>query len=205
MPAFNINGYGSGGSIPVRFGYSLGVDGCNCPLVQDEDQYQVVNNWTKIQGNHTFKFGADLRRAHNLRVPSDRHRSGELQFDSARTQGASGGGSGLATFLIGDVSRFERYVSPVLDASESQNRWFFFGQDSWRVTHKLTVNYGLRWEIYRPQTVSGPGKGGFLDSTTGEIIVAGQGVGHHYRGHVSGKRFAPRPGIPHQVKYKTVG
>ncbi|HYZ86720.1 MAG TPA: TonB-dependent receptor, partial [Bryobacteraceae bacterium] len=177
MPAFNVNGYGSGGNIPFRFGYSLGVNGCNCPLIQDEDQYQFVNNWTKIQGNHTFKFGADIRRAHNLRVPSDRHRSGELQFDAARTQGPNGGGSGLATFLLGDVSRFERYISPVLDAAETQNRWFFFGQDSWRITRKLTINYGLRWEIYRPQKVSGPGKGGFLDSTTGEIVVAGEGVG----------------------------
>ncbi len=204
MPAFNINGYGSGGSIPFRFGYSLGVNGCNCPLIQDEDQYQFVNNWTKIQGNHTFKFGADIRRAHNLRVPSDRHRSGELQFDAARTQGPTGGGSGLATFLLGDVSRFERYVSPVLDAAETQNRWFFFAQDTWRVTQRLTVNYGLRWEIYRPQTVSGPGKGGFLDSTTGEIIVAGEGVGLDLGVASSWKLLAPRLGIAYQANPKTV-
>jgi hypothetical protein len=205
MPAFNVNGYGSGGSIPFRFGYSLGVNGCNCPLIQDEDQYQFVNNWTKISGNHTFKFGADIRRAHNLRVPSDRHRSGELQFDAARTQGPSGGGSGLATFLIGDVSRFERYVSPVLDASETQNRWFFFAQDTWRLTKKLTINYGLRWEIYRPQVVSGVGKGGFLDSTTGEILVAGQdGVGLDLNVDSSWKLFAPRLGIAYQLNSNTV-
>jgi hypothetical protein len=137
MPAFFINGYGNN---LFRFGYALGVNGCNCPLIQDEKQVQFVNNWTKIQGNHTFKFGADLRRAYNLRVPSDRHRSGELNFDAARTQGPSGGGSGLASFLMGDVSRFERYVSNVLDASETQNRFFFFAQDQWRVTNKLTVN-----------------------------------------------------------------
>lgn len=129
MPAFFINGYGSN---LFRFGYALGVNGCNCPLIQNESQYQFVNNWTKIQGNHTFKFGADIRRALNLRVPSDRHRSGELNFDAARTQGPTSGGSGLATFLMGDVSRFERYVSNSLNASESQNRWFFFVQDSWR-------------------------------------------------------------------------
>ena len=204
MPAFNVNGYGSGGSIPFRFGYSLGVNGCNCPLIEDENQYQFVNNWTKIEGNHTFKFGADIRRAHNLRVPSDKHRAGELQFDAARTQGPSGGGSGLATFLVGDVSRFERYISPVLDAAESQNRWFFFAQDSWRVTRKLTVNYGMRWEIYRPQTVTGPGKGGFLDSTTGEIIVAGDGVGLDLGVKSSWKLFAPRLGIAYQVNPKTV-
>src|SRR3954469_8311528 len=159
MPAFFINGYGSN---LFKFGYALGVNGCNCPLIQDENQYQFVNNWTLIKGNHTFKMGADLRRAHNLRVPSDRHRSGELNFDAARTQGPSGGGSGLASFLMGDVSRFERYVSNSLDARETQNRLFFFVQDQWRLTRKLTVNYGLRWENYRPQYVNGAGNGGFV-------------------------------------------
>ena len=38
-------------------------------------------------GNHTFKFGVDVRRAYNLRVPSDAHRSGELDFNADRTRG----------------------------------------------------------------------------------------------------------------------
>lgn len=140
-------------------------------------------------------FGADIRRANNLLVPGDRHRSGEFQFYAARTQGPARGGSGLATFLLGDVSRLERYVSPVLNASESQNRWFFFGQDTWRATRKLTINYGLRWKIYRPQKVRGAGKGGFLDSTTGEIVVAREGVGLDLGVKTSWKLFAPQLGI----------
>jgi len=202
MPAFFINGYGNN---LFRFGYALGVNGCNCPLIQDEKQYQFVNNWTKIQGSHTIKFGADLRHARNLRVPSDRHRSGELNFDAARTQGPSGGGSGLASFLIGDVSRFERYVSNALDASETQNRFFFFAQDSWRATNKLTINYGLRWENYRPQKVNAPGNGGFVDIATGEVLVAGRdNVGLDLNVKTSNKLFAPRLGIAYQLNQKTV-
>ena len=204
MPGFFVNGYGSGGSIPFRFGYALGVNGCNCPLIQDEKQVQFVNNWTKIQGNHTFKFGADIRQAYNLRVPSDRHRSGELNFDAARTQGTNGG-SGLATFLLGDVSRFERYVSNSLDARETQNRWFFYGQDSWRVSKKLTINYGLRWEIYRPQYVNGDSNGGFVDIATGEVLVAGvNGVNRSLNVTSPLTTFAPRLGIAYQLNQKTV-
>ncbi|MFN0100901.1 MAG: TonB-dependent receptor domain-containing protein [Bryobacteraceae bacterium] len=202
MPAFFINGYGNN---LFRFGYALGVNGCNCPLIQDENQYQFVNNWTKIQGNHTFKFGADIRRAHNLRVPSDRHRSGELNFDAARTQGPSGGGSGLASFLMGDVSRFERYVSNSLDARETQNRLFFFVQDQWRISKRLTINYGLRWENYRPQYVNAPGNGGFVSLSTGEVSVAGQdGVGLDLNVKTSNKLFAPRLGMAYQLNQKTV-
>ena len=202
LPAFFINGYGSS---LFKFGYALGVNGCNCPLIQDENQYQFVNNWTKISGNHTFKFGADIRRAFNLRVPSDRHRSGEFNFDAARTQGPSGGGTGLASFLIGDVSRFERYVSNSLNARESQNRWFFFGQDSWKVTSRLTVNYGLRWEIYRPQVVNGDASGGFVSLETGEVLVAGvNGVGRDLNVKSPLNNFAPRLGIAYQLNSKTV-
>ena len=180
MPAFLLNGYGPGGNTgnQFNFGYALQFARCNCPLRQNERQFQFVNNWTKLQGNHTIKFGADIRHARNLRIPSDRHRAGELQFNAARTQGPTGGGSALASFLLGDVSVFERYVSSVTDAEERQNRWFFYGQDQWKATRKLTINYGLRWEIYRPQTVTGAGKGGFVDVDTGEVLIAGsEGVG----------------------------
>jgi outer membrane receptor protein involved in Fe transport len=202
MPAFFIDGYGNG---LFRFGYALGVNGCNCPLIQDEHQIQFVNNWSKIQGNHTFKFGADIRRAYNLRVPSDRHRSGELRFTNDRTQGPAGGGSAIAGFLLGDVSRFERYVSTVEDARERQNRWFFYGQDTFRLTPKLTLNYGLRWEIYRPQTVNRAGNGGFVDLGTGEVKVAGEnGVGLDLDVEGSLTNLAPRFGIAYQISSNTV-
>jgi len=128
-----------------------------------------------------------------------------LNFDPARTQGPSGGGSGLASFLMGDVSRFERYVSNSLDARETQNRLFFFVQDQWRVTNKLTFNYGLRWENYRPQYVNAAGNGGFVSLSTGEVSVAGQGgVGLDLNVKTSNKLFAPRLGLAYQLNSKTV-
>src|SRR5215813_2058599 len=200
MPGFFINGVGG-----FNFGYALGVSACNCPLRQNERQIQFVNNWTNLRGNHTFKFGADIRRAYNLRVPSDRHRAGELNFDAARTAGPSGGGTGLASFLLGDVSRFERYVSNTLDAEERQNRWFFFGQDTWRATKNLTINFGGRWELYRPQTVTGAGKGGFVDIDTGEVLIAGsQGVGLDLNQKGTLTTIAPRVGVAYRVTEKTV-
>ena len=64
-----------------NFGDGLNVGRCNCPLTESEQQFQFVNNWTKIKGNHQIKFGADIRYAMNLRVPSDANRTGELNFD----------------------------------------------------------------------------------------------------------------------------
>src|SRR5258708_21650188 len=70
------------GSRGFNFGSGLGVNRCNCPLDQVEKQLQLVGNVTRLfQNNHTVKVGMDVRRAWNLRVPSDRHRSGELSFN----------------------------------------------------------------------------------------------------------------------------
>ncbi len=189
-----------------NFGYGLGVNRCNCPLLETEDQFQFVNNWTKIRGNHNIKFGADVRFARNLRVPSDNHRAGELTFAKELTSDkTNGGGVALATFLLGDVTTFKRYVSTVTTAAERQKRWFFYGEDTWRATNKLTISYGLRWEIYNPESVNGKGNGGFLDLNTGNIRVAGVGgISDSFNVANNWRNFAPRLGIAYQLTPKTV-
>src|SRR5450432_2004825 len=80
MPAFYINGNGG-----FAFGYGLGVNGCDCPLRQTENHFQFVNNWRKEWNNHSLKFGIDVRRAQEQRIPSDSHPSGELSFSDSAT------------------------------------------------------------------------------------------------------------------------
>jgi len=197
------------GNALFAFGYALGADSeghCNCPLTESEHQYQFVNNWTKIQSNHEIKFGADIRHAYNLRVPSDAHRAGQLEFHNDITSGPGGvGGAGLAGYLLGLTSSFGRYVSVSTNAYETQPRLFFYARDSWRITPKLTLNYGLRWEIYVPEAAAGTGQGGWVDLATGEVRVAGQN-GVDLRGNTSTnfKHLAPRIGIAYQMNPRTV-
>jgi len=178
---------------------------CGCPLLENEQQFQWVSNWTKTVGNHDLKWGADFRYAQNLRVASADSRTGSLAFFNSGTQGPSGGGLGLATLLLGNVSEFSRFASSINDAGERQRRWFFYGQDTFRVTHKLVLNYGLRWEIYFPQSVTGRGAGGWLDLGTGLVNVAGFG-NVNLQGNVKNNfaNFAPRLGIAYEVTPKTV-
>jgi outer membrane receptor protein involved in Fe transport len=202
-----------GGDRGFNFGSGLGVNRCNCPLDEQEKQFQFVGNVLKTWGNHTFKFGIDIRRAYNLRVPSDNHRSGELSFSENRTgkvvDGPNGKvlqakGLGLATFLIGDVTFFKRFVSTSTDAAERQWRHFYYAEDTWRLTPKFTLAYGLRLDVINPQTVNGAANGGFVDPATGQVIVAGAG-GNDLNGGVSNSlNFAPRLGLTYQLRDKTV-
>jgi hypothetical protein len=209
MPYFDINS--PGGLNDNKLGYALGVNQCNCPLTQSERQIQFVDNVTKIHGNHTFKLGADLRYAMNLRVPSDSHRAGELTFDTANTgEVASAGGKvvdglGLATFLLGDVTNFDRYVSSSTNAQEHQPRFFWYGQDEWRVTPKLTATLGVRWEMVFPESVNAAGNGATLNLANGLMYVFGEGgVSMHGIQTMNWHDFAPRVGLAYQADKKTV-
>jgi hypothetical protein len=216
LASFFFDDTGKPGGVLTAFGDGLNVARCNCPLTEDEHQYQFVNNWTKMKGNHQFKFGGDIRFAHNLRVPSDANRTGELNFKhdgtaNALAAGGNTGGLDFATFLLGDVSHLNRYVSTSLDAAESQKRFALYAQDTWRLTSKLTVNLGLRWEDYTPESVNGKDKGGFAnivgtgDNGGGVIRVAGEGP-YNTSGNVDNKltAFAPRLGVAYQINQKTV-
>jgi len=208
-PGFFLNNTsGTSGDGLSSFGSSLQVNACNCHLLETEDQYQVVNNWTKIMGNHTVRFGADLRYARNLRVPSDSNRAGEVTFsatDTENTTFSTPGGLGLASFLLGDVTNLSRYVSTSTNAKESQKIAFSYVQDNWRVTPNLTFTLGLRWEFYFPEAVNGRGQGGFSDLKTGSFRVAGYGPYNTAMGVSKDfKNLAPRVGVAYQVDPRTV-
>jgi hypothetical protein len=218
--AFNIEdpgrtGIGSssqGSGVGPQYGSGLNVNRCNCPLSEREDQYQIVNNWTKILGNHSVKFGTDLRYARNLRVPSDVNRAGEFQFGVGPTSSPvdSSGGLGFATFVLGEASEFNRYASTSTNAKEFQKRVFFYAQDTWRTTPNLTLNLGVRYELYFPEVVNGKGNGALMimnsaTDTTGYLQVAGYGnIGSNMNYDPTYKAIAPRIGVAYQLNPKTV-
>ncbi len=71
----------AGSTLDIRFG----INACNCPLAETENQFQWVTDWTKTYRTHTFGWGGDIRRAQQQRIPSDSHRSGELTFNPSTT------------------------------------------------------------------------------------------------------------------------
>ena len=204
LPQFNIdapatNGTNGGGNL--EYGTSANQ------FLQNASQFQIVNNWSHLKGNHNIKFGGDVRYGLNHVVGLDNNnvRSGNYHFFALRTAGGTSPGLGFATFMLGDVSQFQRTQTANTNAAERQKRIFSYVQDQWRVTPKLTLTYGLRWEIYFPETVNGKGNGGLLDLDTGDIRIAGYGgFGTNLNVKKSWDNFAPRLGIAYQMFDKTV-
>jgi hypothetical protein len=212
-PSFQLTEVGSFGppnnsqTQGPQYGAGLNVDRCNCPLIEREDQFQLANNWTKTIGNHSVKFGVDLRYARNLRVPSDNDRTGILLFGTGPSSLNNNGSTGLgfASFVLGSPTQFQRYVSTTTNAKEFQKRDFFYVQDTWRVTSKLTLNLGLRYELYFPESVNGKGNGALLNMDTGYLQVAGYGkIGSNMNYGLPGHTYNPRIGVAYQATPQTV-
>ena len=197
LPQLNINGNG---------GFKLGYN-CNCPLLQRETLFDFQSNWTKIAGNHTIKWGGTFELAYNQRLPSDGHRSGVYNFETSVTSlaGNSSSGLGLASFLLGAPSSFNRFGQISTTQEDRQNRMFYYVQDSWRITPKLTINIGVRWDTWFPDFSKNAGQGGRYDVVTNEVLIPGVGgISLSGNSQTQWTNFAPRFGIAYAPDTKTV-
>jgi hypothetical protein len=99
-------------------------------------------NW--IHGSHQFSFGASLTRALALDLANVRS-IGNYTINGQTT------GLGLADFMAGILSQMRQSIPNNLDVRQ----WFFgaYAQDTWKASHRLTLNFGLRWEPFFPMQV----------------------------------------------------
>jgi outer membrane receptor protein involved in Fe transport len=197
LPDLNINGTGA-----FQMGYQ-----CNCPLHETENVFQWTTDWTKIFGNHTFRWGAEVQAAQNLRLPSDNHRAGVYAFNPSVTASEEdpSAGSGLASFLLGDPSTFNRFGQVSTNQQDRQKRLFMYAQDTWRTTHKLTLTYGLRWDTWFPDTSLHAGQGGRYDIANNLVFIPGIG-GNSLSANQQTQwhNFSPRFAIAYALRPNTV-
>jgi len=109
--------------------------------------YQVSDNFSKVIGTHTIKFGAQYH-FNQLEENLSNVANGNFGFGSNFNGQASETGSDFVDFLLGAPSGFIQG-----QAFPSYGRSYYFGlygQDSWRARPNLTVNFGLRYDVSSP-------------------------------------------------------
>jgi hypothetical protein len=186
---------------------------------QVNNTLQISDTVSHVRGNHSLKFGVDGR-WFQTNGADPFNQQGIFTFNSNETAlptaaGRATSGHSFASFLLGAVDSSSYNGLFVVPA----NRYRYFAtfvQDDWKVTRKLTLNLGLRYEIYFPRTeahdnfssfdpaLPNPGAGGL----PGSIRFLGEGPGRdnsessfadtYYR------NFGPRFGFAYQLTNSTV-
>jgi len=232
LPEFGING--------------LSTLGSNNFLPSDEvsSTIQVTDDFTKIYGKHTFKMGFEYQRVKFSTLQPSWSR-GEFDYNGDYTDipNVDGGSTGRAQFLLTPMPTTVANGIPFVGGStdvrasnisltdDGKNYFGVYGQDDWRVTPKLTLNLGLRWDYFglvfehRGNEANfvpgGPPTGGpmylipsgpnanlsptitSLLATDGIALVVGNRYGRGL-GTSQKSNFAPRLGFAYQVTPKLV-
>ena len=122
----------------------------NGPFTIDNKVFQVVDNFSWIAGKHSFRFGGDWRFNKFLQIGNEFAR-GRFRATGSFTGDANTltGGYNGADFLLGAFTEIESAVA--LARGDFRNHeWGLYIDDTYKMTPRLTVNWGLRWEVYQP-------------------------------------------------------
>jgi len=187
LPPININGLQRLGSSPWR------------PQFQVSQVWQVLDTLSWIKGEHSFKFGYEHRHASDnfldIRSPQ-----GEISATGIYT---NNGGFGVPDFLLGDIDSI-RFTTPTV-VHNYQMAHNFFAQDSWRIRKNLTLNYGLRYELFSPLLNHQNAISNFTAANGGGLVTASGGDWYSRSlVHPDRNDFAPRVGFSYQPMDRVV-
>jgi len=155
------------------------------------DTWQFLDQYSMSKGKHLIKFGGEYRFGLNVDLFNG-YKGGHFTFDNRAT------GSGTAELLLGNVATGE--VQAIVPLASRSDYYAGFIQDNWKVTNRLTLNLGMRYELNQPRWERSNYQSGFnptainpVSGTPGIVTFAGvNGVSryaHDFDYHDWGPRF----------------
>jgi Carboxypeptidase regulatory-like domain/TonB dependent receptor len=196
-------------------GFNYNVNNCGDSEFAD-NVYQINDSVSWVKGKHNLKFGGEVRML-QFNVRRLTQGSGEFDFSPAQTSStgnaAGVGGDAVASSLFGlsDTTTLNYGAFSGVRYKD----FSFYGQDSYKFSSRLTLNYGLRYDIDLPATeafnrfsavdptLPNPGAGNIL----GAYTYFGTGTGRNGRKRPQDtyhKAFGPRVGFAYSINSKTV-
>ena len=130
-------------------GYTMQM-GLSNAAIQVDQNFIAGDDISWTHGRHMFQFGADMRWIQSNQYDLGGATGGRYGFSAGQTNNGSAGGAPLATFILGTISSFSNTPVEV----PGYYRWRYYAgyvQDDWRLTPKLTLNVGVRYEIETPR------------------------------------------------------
>jgi Carboxypeptidase regulatory-like domain/TonB dependent receptor len=141
VPSISLNGDG----------FTAIGDSTDGPYANSNNTLQFVDNISWIRGKHTFRFGFEYNRQNYNQVGNQFSR-GNFVFQPNATQSSTKtGGDAFAEFLLGDLYQSTVAVA-IASANFQRNAFAAFADDTWKLSPKLTLSLGLRYELTPPWT-----------------------------------------------------
>lgn len=163
----------------------------------------ITANLTKIAGKHTWKYGGEFRRSSNDDVWSGQG-GGVFSFNTTATNDA------LAALLLGWTNSGSRAEAPLIRSRA--NTFGGFVQDDWKVSSRLTLNIGLRWDLDWPRWEAVDNRQNSFDryamnpvsGTPGVITWSGRNGLSKHAHNFDTNNFSPRVGFAFRVTDKWI-
>ena len=144
------------------------------PSIEKQNSYVFDDNLSWVKGKHTLKFGTEIR-SEEFTIFQPAYPRGSLTFgpDFTDNPGAPGtGGEDFASFLLGIPDTAQ--IVNLHNVQYHRNIFAFYAQDDIQVNQRLTLNVGVRYEMFRPITENNNEQGTFDFSTNTLILPKGQ-------------------------------
>ena len=168
----------------------------------DDHVWQAEDGVSWNHGRHNFRFGGQWwRQIIKTFYAGNNGQLGLMDFDgrftsSAVSSAAKNTGDGGADFVLGLPFQYGRGVSTGKTWQQSSNLIGIYAQDTWRVTNRLTLNLGLRYDAHTPWVEKNNDQANY-NIATGSIDLAGKNGASRglYQGFYGGRDFQPRVGF----------
>jgi len=213
FPQITVQQYNSGsGLVVTTFGADeVGQLGGATKTLAPQDNWHAQYHFTWIKGKHKIRFGTDHQLL-RMNAYNSQFSAGQYFFDRTYVQGpdpsvsTSNGGHGFASLLLGVPQAGTLTFTPRMFLFQRYKSAYF--QDDWRITPRLTLNLGLRYEYTSPYGEKW-GNIGYIDPEGIEPITGGKGVfkwtpNNGYHTDPNYKTFGPRVGLAYRLTGKTV-
>ena len=170
------------------------------PKFQHTNQFEYLDTLSWLKGNHQFKFGVDIMtpmKNEYLDVPSTR---GTMRFRGGFTNTST---NGMPAFLLGLVS--DAALTNVFITNQEHWATMFFVQDDWKVSKKLSLNLGVRYDFMTPALEAQNRMANFVPGGAGSLVFAKDGsLEDRALVKPDKNNFAPRLGFVYKVDEQTL-
>ena len=187
LPSFEISDLTSFGSSEYQ------------PTVEYQNVYQIIETLSWVTGRHTLKFGADIRPRVDFSILQPPVPRGQFIFSGDATRDPNNLGTtglGTADFLLGSLSSAS--IASFINDVFQQPGYSLYIQDDFKVSRKLTLNLGIRYEFVRHASEKYDAMANFNISTTTLDIVKGRSdpLPANFYPEIPVNRDAPRSLVP---------